>query len=373
MSARRDRLDPVIPRPVAVVDAVAAAAVSGIGVLLVLGEVPPVAVAGMLMVGLPLLLRRRHPVLAMSLFVVAGVWLNGILFGAEVRCGAQLPAAAYLMFAVSRRPRRHRWPVVALLLVAFLAGEAAFDPVMQQWGGLWVATVVAGGGVLAGEVVRRRDVRVERLRLATIALHDEREQSERTAADAERLRIGVDVVSSIEEQLETVRENLHAARRLLVDGDAAPAFRTIEEAGRRGLADMRHTLGRLHGGEVTVGDEPSLGMLRGLLTGLGQPDALRTQGDPEAVAVVLRLTAYGLVEQILTTIDGARGPVDVRIGFGSAGVDLRVEGPRTPEPAAAVMEAVRTRVALCGGTVTITSNRRSMRVQSRLPSTLHEA
>lgn len=170
-------------------DLCAALVVAAVGVLITLGE-PAGAwgTGGMLLVAVPLLFRRVSVALASAGFVLVGVWLTGLLFGVEVRCGAQLTAMAYLAFWAGRTFDRGlvvRW---WWLVPLFLWGEHRFDLVMAA-GGLFLAVPMLAGSVGIGLAVRGVDRRARELDEASDLLRREQAHTAALAAAAERLRI----------------------------------------------------------------------------------------------------------------------------------------------------------------------------------------
>lgn len=357
------------PRQFAMADVVTAVVISVIGVLIVLGAgLSGTAATGMLLVGMPILLRSRHPVLAAALYLGLGIWLNGWLFGGAVRCGAQLPAMGYLTFAVARNARGPRWATLAVFAVTFLAGEFVFDPVMHYYGGIPIATAVAVITAVAGDVVRRQYTRMERLRQATLALQAQRERSEQAAAEAERLRIGADVVAAIRSRLDRVLDDTAAAQRRVGHSDMVPLLRGMEETARAGLDDVRHALGWLRAEDLPERTPaPGLAQLPDLLAARGHPRAVHTEGQHAPVPAMLELTIYRLVEQLLDAVETGRSPVEVHICFQPDILELRVDGPRRGGAVDATLPAVEARAMAFGGTVSVATSGPRLRATTWLP------
>ena len=227
-------------------DGCAALLVAVVGVLITIGEPAGAAgSAGMVLVGLPLLVRRYSVGLASAGFIGAGVWLVGLLFGSEVRCAAQLTAMAYLAFWAGRsfdRGQLRRWWWLAPL---FVWGAHRYDPVVSG-GGLVLAVLMLAGSVAVGLAVRGVDRRARRLDAAVELLRRERTHTAGLAAAAERLRI---------------HDRLHAA----VDARFAEILRLVGPDDRSTVSD------RLAAVQDTAGT--ALERLRSMLLDLRAPTA----------------------------------------------------------------------------------------------------
>jgi signal transduction histidine kinase len=166
--------------------AAASVAVAGVAVATVDGYGTGPAV-GMVLVGASLLLRRSSVGLTAVVFVSA-VWVNGWLFGTQVRCLAEFSAAAYIVFWAGRTfaPRTTlRW---CWLVPVFLVGEHRFDPVMT-WGGLVMAVPMLLISADLGRTVRGTEQRAARVADGLGLLRRQRAYTAQLAAAAERVRI----------------------------------------------------------------------------------------------------------------------------------------------------------------------------------------
>jgi signal transduction histidine kinase len=331
------------------------------------------AAAGMLLVGLPILLCRWRPLVALAL-VVAGIWVNGLVVGVDIRCSAELPAFGYVLFEAVRSSRtRHHRVMVAVCCVAFLLGENAYDPIMTWGGGLELGIVIVLAMAAAGEVVRRRDLEVSRLQADIVALHAQREATARVATEAERLRIKTGLVVEVETRLAAIRAGIASAEAALTDGDATAGFVAIEELGRDTLVTMRASLGALRGNSSTgvgVGTLPVLADLKTLLADLDQPATLRLEGQPRPLGAALELTAYRIVELVLAAVDPERAPVGVVLTYGPSELELRLNGHAAAGRAAAAaasLRAARVRATAVGGSVSCSVARGLLTASSRLP------
>lgn len=171
-------------------DGVAALFVAVVGVGITIADGDTVGVRfGMILVAAPLLLRWRSLWWSSALFVGVGVWLNGLLTGSTVRCGAVMTAMAYLAFWIARTStRRQKWCLIWLLPL-FLVGEDRFDPVMVLAGGLPYAVLMFLISFGLGLAARDTEHKAKLSRQAADMLRREQARTAELAAAAERLRV----------------------------------------------------------------------------------------------------------------------------------------------------------------------------------------
>ncbi|MGX1541773.1 sensor histidine kinase [Streptomyces adustus] len=283
------------------------------------------------MSALPLVARRRYPLLAFGVVAAAVLavgdsvsWIN------VLTCSI----AAYSAVALSRYRKR---AMAALVVTAVLAGIAFrdSDPVLPGWSSPAVVLLVVG--VLAS-LVRLGRLRLEASRKRFTDLQQAQEKATRRAVEEERARIAAELHDVVTHNVSVMVIQAGAARKVM---DAAPerskqALLAVEAGGRAAMAELRHVMGLLAGPAASA-DTPADGLEP--QPGLGQLDALaervRAAGTPVDLTVSLppgplppgvELTAYRVVQEALTnTIKHAAGAdATVTIGFADSWLEIEV-------------------------------------------------
>ena len=317
---------------------------------------------------IPVLWWRRN-LLAVVAVSSAAMAVHVLLFGWVVRCGAGLPLAFVLGFlsGMAYERRRALWAlgstVVFTALVLWKDSAAGLDlfPVA-----LLVVILMAG----IGAVVRQRSrlaVELEERNEELRALRDERAA---LSVSDDRAQLSQQLGTLLDERLTQLAV---AADR--VDPASDPetqrlAFVHIEEEGRRTLDDMREVVGLLRGGEAGIAPAPSVAHLDALLAKhLGSDARLRVLGDPRVLPASVELSAYRIVEHLVTAL--ARDPdtpLDVAMSFGDDALEVMVAGPvpRGADLRGAVGRA-RERADLHQGSLDVTVTKGRASVIAHLP------
>ncbi len=312
---------------------------------------------------LPLAARRRYPLVAFTLVLVATVALaeNGASWINVLTC----VIGAYSAIVHSR----YRVPAVAVLFVGAVLAGFAFEesaPTLPGWSSPGMVLLVAGA--LAGLIqFWRRQLAASRDRYTELQ-HAQAEATRRAVAE-ERSRIAAELHDVVTHNVSVMVIQAGAARKVM---DAAPerskeALLAVEAGGRAAMAELRHVMGLLAApdNERPDGLEPQPGLDR--LDTL--VERVRAAGTPVRVAVSLPpdplppgvdLTAYRVVQEALTnTIKHAPG-ADASVTIGHAGDLLAIEitdtGGGRDVPRAAGngrgLLGLRERLAVYGGELT---------------------
>lgn len=312
----------------------------------------------------PVLVWRRH--LASALGVMVGAMAVHVLaFGYVVRCGAALPVAFVAAFLVGcAHDRRRGVPMLVaagvfttLVLVRDTAAGLALLPVgLLVQAALWAV----------GQVARSRSALADELRARTRELQALRD--ERTALEVadDRARVSLELEALLDERL--ARLELAASSQ-----DARVAvFTGLEEDSRRTLEDMRRVVGVLRGGEVALVPAPSVAHVEGLLARRGSA-RLSVDGDPRTLPPSLELSAYRIVEHLLSVLDDDPDCA-VALGFSDDALEIRVAGrvPRGADVRGAVSRA-RERARLHAGSLEAKVSRGRARVVATLPTAVATA
>jgi signal transduction histidine kinase len=286
--------------------------------------------------------------------------------------------ALVLLFGLTLHGTRRASLVAFSATVATLAVSLALQPagvvVLADWISSLLAACVAW---LAADNLRQRRARWAALEERALLLEREREERERAAVAAERLRIARELHDVVAHSMSVIAVQAGVGSHV-IDQDVASAkaaLATIETTSRDALAEMRRMLGVLRDGTEPVEVQPVHGLadLPSLAaqmrrTGLGV--TLEAPTGTQVPACV-DLTAYRVVQEALTNVLKHGGPVaHVRVGIddelvtievtddGSSAADSGPAGPAGPaSPAARVavgsgqgLAGMRERLSLYGGT-----------------------
>lgn len=311
---------------------------------------------------LPLMARRRYPLLAFGVIAAAALALGDAVSWINV---LTCSIGAYGAVAHSRYRTR---ALTALIAAAVLAGVAFrdTDPMLPGWSSPAVVLLVVG--VLA-TLVRLGRLRLEASRKRFADLERAQEQAMRRAVEEERARIAAELHDVVTHNVSVMVIQAGAARKVM---DAAPerskeALLAVEAGGRAAMAELRHVMGLLAGPDAAA-DTPADGLEP--QPGLGQLDALaervRAAGTPVGLTVSLplaplppgvELTAYRVVQEALTnTIKHAAGAgARVTIGFAGSWLEIEVSDTGAVRDSPPVdgngrgLIGLRERLALYGG------------------------
>ena len=328
---------------------------------------------------LPILARRRFP------FAPAAHWL--------LAAGISFIDWRLIPFAISI--------FVVGLVAAFLLGNLR-DPVQA---GIGLALVIGGPATVvykipghstaelifiplefaiswvAGFALRERAEQAEAAEVRAAHAERERDAAARIAVAEERVRIARELhdivahaVSVMVLQVGAVRHKLPAT--LAEDGDA---LKSVEQAGRTALAEMRGLLAamRRDGDEAAFTPQPGLDGLDSLLEEIGRaglPVQLHVDGEPVALPRGIDLSAYRIVQEGLTNaLKHARASnADVTVRYWPDELQLEVrdngEGSSTSDGLGHGLVGIRERVKIYGGEMTAgTTNGGGFTLSTRLP------
>ncbi|MER6099366.1 histidine kinase [Streptomyces sp. NPDC001728] len=316
---------------------------------------------------LPLCLRRRRPMAALTVMACAA--LGSAVSGAFLQA-VYLQLIPLFHLALTRRPRALLW-ALALLLPPLVTGALLYP--RGSWDQHVVPTLSTYALVsLLGIVVRsRRDHNaglVDRARRLEI----ERDQEVRLAAAAERTRIAREMHDIIGHNLSVITGLADGGRYAAAKNPerAAQALEAIGTTSREALAELRRLLGVLRDDEQEAArdPQPTLADLDTLITGVrkaGLPVRYEVHDDEPAAQLLppgAQLTVYRVVQEALTNTlkhagGGTRAAVLLTYTAREATVEITNTGPHPTAPATAVsspgqgLMGMRERAALYDGTL----------------------
>ena len=302
------------------------------------------------------LVRRRATVIAAAL-AVGTIGVVGAL-GTDVN--NDLVGPFFVMLFVSYSIGAHAEGRMLLASAAVLVGGSVVavrvsDPPGGADDIFFGLTILAGGPLLLGRLVRARVQLNEALHEKAAAL--ERDRADR-AADAvvqERTRIAGELHHMVSAALKSMVGQAGAAERLVRAKPevAERAFASVEETGREALTEIRRLLGVLRHDdeELALAPQPSLAHLRDLVARVraaGLDVDLEVEGAQAPLPAGVDLTAYRVIQEALEGAleapDAGRAAVRVRYGVGDVALEVSDGGGGQRQ-----LLGVRERVALYGG------------------------
>jgi signal transduction histidine kinase len=313
-----------------------------------------------LLMGVPLVLRRRAPLL-MWLAIWVGIALLSLLADNSVRGLAWI----FVLFAAAYSLGEHagfRCAAAGLVLTAPVVAA------ISHRGEMGLAFTNHGGqaGValsflqlvafwLAGVLVRARR-QAASLAARSAALQRQAEQ----ATAAERARIARELHDIVAHHLSVIV--LQAAGTRASGKPADAALEKIEHSARQALGETRRLLGVLRDPDEETGlaPQPGVGDLDALAASVqaaGLPVNLVISGDHAALPAAVDVSVYRIVQEALTNVLKHAGPAraDVTIGCADEAVTIEVTDDGTGDPAPLApaggdgLAGMRERAAVFGG------------------------
>ena len=302
-----------------------------------------------LLVTVPVLWRRVAPMFAI-VAASAGLLVNIALVGTEViRCGVVLPTAFLLAFAAGSYLEGREAKIAGALTVGFMLVDGVVEFGADPFWLVFVAITVASWAI--GRIARSRRQMAGELELRTSELREARDERARLEVAADRARLSGELDELLQRRLGDLAR--------LAEGPPAddPAAATatlvdIERESRRTLEEMRELVGVLRHDETGVPTEPqpTLVHLEAMLVRAKGSDArLTVEGSPRVLPAGVELSAYRVVEHLLSALDDAPD-VEVLVRFRDNALELEVSGPARRDAKAAIDRA-RERVRLQEGTL----------------------
>ena len=321
-----------------------------------------------LLLGAPLLLRRRAPLLMWAAIwagLALALTLNRPLnpdFGPYPPTPEPftfvLLAAAYSLGAHASPRRAAAGLLVAVPVVVEIGQHGELGLLFGSQGGsanVSLTLLQLAAFCLAGVLVRARRQAVS-MAARSAALQRQAEQ----ATAAERARIAREMHDIVAHHLSVIV--LQAAGARASGRPAEATLEKIENSARQALGETRRLLGvvRDPAGETGLAPQPGVGDLDALAASVraaGLPVNLVIDGDPAPLPATVDVSVYRIVQEALTNVLKHAGPAraDVTIGCGQDAVTIEVTDDGTAEsmPEALVgghgLAGMRERAAVFGG------------------------
>ena len=338
--------------------------------------VPPsttATVVAMLLLTVPLALRRRFPLTTVMTVVGAFLLARTVLNVDESSITLLAGSFALYSAAVHGQPGR-RTPVLAMsvtLIGAEVVREIYFGaPQVQgrtltQGFTLFYNIVFLALPWALGTTVRKLRQRQAELVQRAGELEREREQNARRAVFEERVRIARELHDVVAHHVSVMGVQAGAARRVIhrQPDRAEEALGCIEGASRQAVGELQQMLGFLRQeGEIDdVAPQPGLTELPELVSHLGQANLaveLHVEGQERPLPRTVEVSAYRIVQEALTNTvkHAAASTATVLVRYGDDALQLEIvddgrgQVPRMKNrPGGHGLIGMRERVSLHGG------------------------
>ena len=273
---------------------------------------------------LPLLLRRRYPVLSLALVVAATIPLT-----VETHALNPLPPALAFYSVAAHANRR------TALLAGIVGLVALITPVLYETDYGFVPFVfhllVFPAAWVLGDNVRTRRAYYSALEEKALRLERERDEQARRAVAEEQARIARELHDVLAHNVSVMVVQAAAAQDVFDSrpARAREALRSIEQTGRSALQELRRLLGAVRTDDAELAPQPGLSLLPELVDQVrcaGLAVELHVDGRPRPLGAGLDLAAYRVVQEALTnTLKHAHASTaDVQVVYDGGRVELVV-------------------------------------------------
>ena len=301
-------------RAVDVADPILVALLAGTALIEVLVTGAPLVEAVLVaVIALPLLVRRRAPLLVLALVIAAGYagFATGPDHGGALQGWIVLNVALYTVAAHCslRRALAGAALVTGFLLffeIPRLVEGARLEDVASEWVSLGVVWAL-------GRWVRQR-------RQHAAALEADREARALEAVAEERARIAREMHDAVAHGVSVMVLQAGAAEHVLATSPerARESLRTIQDTGREAIVELHRMLGLLRAPveEAELAPQPGVARLDALLgqvRAAGLPVELTVEGHPRRLPPGVDRSAYRIVQEGLTNALRHAGPAHATV------------------------------------------------------------
>ena len=307
-----------------------------------------------------LAIRRRAPIAAAAVTLTALTVVERLDSNLDANLIGPFFASLIVTYSVGAHTEGRRFAAgVAVLAVGSSLAILLDEPPGGVSDFLFAGTIIVGGPVLLGRLVRARVKLSQALADKAAAAEDEREARAAGAVAGERARIAGELHHLVSDALASMVVEATAAEQLACtqpDG-AEHAFAAVEDTGREALGEIRRLLGvlRREDEELALAPQPSLAHVADLVARVrasGLPVELDVEGERVPLPAGVDLTAYRVVQEALAGAQHAPDPrsaaVRLRYGGTELGVEVTDVGEAPPDGERALL-GMHERVALYGG------------------------
>ena len=313
---------------------------------------------------LPLLFRRRYPLLAPCISLVAFAIAatfdpNGL---ERIDTGA-LAGIAVMIALGAIRDREGAFVGLALGMTTGIYVQSRFaDTTTSDIVG---AAIFYAGGWFAGRALATRAERIRILRARVEEAEQARAVVAERAAAEERARIASELHDVVAHSVSVMVVQSSGVRRLLREDQhrERDALLSVEQIGRQALTEMRRMLGVMRPGDeapAALAPQPGLQHLDHLIAQVveaGLPVTLRVEGERTPLPPGVDLSAYRIVQEGLTNAlkhaPGSHAEVIIRFLDNKVNLEIADDGNEASveDGLGHGLVGMRERVALYGGTL----------------------
>ena len=313
----------------------------------------------------PFVFHRRFPVAAITVACCA------LILYAVGRYNAYPGLPIFVLVAgISLHSTRRRALLAAGLAAVALSVGVWLQPERVATASTWVASLLAVAVAwLWGENLRNRRARWAAMEERARRLEAEREERDRQAVTAERLRIARELHDVVAHSMSVIAVQSGVANHVIDSrpAQARQALATIEATSRSALVELRRLLGVLRQGDDPVASlEPNPGMaeigrLADQIRSAGVEVELKVEGEPGDLPPGVDLSAFRIAQEGLTNVlkhGGGVARVLVRYSPGAVAVEIADDGRAAAADIAPAegtghgLIGMRERVAVFGGELT---------------------
>jgi signal transduction histidine kinase len=328
--------------------------------------------------------RRRNPVIAFVVAVVAGA---GQVLVATGPTGTDMAIPVLLYTLAAYRPRRVSLIGLAVCLAGAIAGVFAWAAGQNLVHKVFIAVVIFCGTALVawilGDSMGYRRAYYASLEDRAARLERERDAQAQIATAAERARIARELHDVIAHHVSVMVVQADGASYALRSDPerVRRALEAISATGRQALTEMRRLLGLLRSGDARTGlaPQPGLSELSQLVDqarAAGMSVTLTLEGAPRPLPEGAELAAYRVVQESLTNTRkhaGLAAAAAVTLRFTDDGLVVQVtddgRGPPAADGIGHGLAGMRERVEMYGGNVEAGSlPQGGYRVIARIPA-----
>jgi signal transduction histidine kinase len=226
---------------------------------------------------------------------------------------------------------------VGLVLVLVGSSTVVYNDPTHGAGDFFFTPVLFAIGWLVGFALRERNQQADAAEERALRAERERESAARVAVAEERARMARELHDVVAHAVSVMVLQVGAVRhRMPAASEEKEALRSVEQAGRTALAEMRRLLGALRQGDDLLELTPGPGLddlqtLAGDVRVAGLDVRLHVNGKPAALPRSLDLSAYRIVQEGLTNAlkhSGARrAEVTVDYAADRLRLEVRDDGP----------------------------------------------
>jgi signal transduction histidine kinase len=315
-----------------------------------------------LLLALPLLWRRRFPLLVWTL-ILAGAAAQALasgdaLEGLDLLVPLGLGSYAVAAFSARRRALVGLGLFVVVYPIYALEDRNIRSGGQQAWSGAFFGLFTVAVWLAGFFANSRREAAV------LIAEAAEAKREAEAAVAEERSRIARELHDIISHTVSVIGLQAGAAERML-DRDperARQPLQSIQERARESVLELRRLFGILREGEERAELTPQprlaqLGLLLEQVRGAGLDVELHVEGDSEPLPPGVELSAYRIVQEALTNVmkHARASRADVVLRYGDRALELEVTDDGTGAPVNGSghgLIGMRERAALYGGNLT---------------------